>query len=157
MFFQILIYIVGVGLPMLDAHCFADPFTREIHIRVLNTPHRAFLHRGLGEGQVEACDTGSARGETDIRNLHVSLRPLCTWGLTSHTSCRSISSIFMNFYFEAVNVLDKLDAKKGSIKGVLASVAEKHRKRTAALVIETLKCEHHRSSWSEWARGLTSV
>ncbi|KAI0710126.1 S-adenosyl-L-methionine-dependent methyltransferase [Earliella scabrosa] len=45
----------------------------------------------------------------------------------------------MNFYFEAVNVLDKLDAKKGSIKGVLASVAEKHRKRTAALVIETLK------------------
>ena len=47
----------------------------------------------------------------------------------------------MNFYFEAVNVLDKLDAKKGSIKGVLASVPEKHRKRTAALVIETLKCE----------------
>ncbi|KAI0671520.1 S-adenosyl-L-methionine-dependent methyltransferase [Trametes maxima] len=45
----------------------------------------------------------------------------------------------MNFYFEAVNVLDKLDAKKGSIKGVLASVAEKNRKRTAALVIETLK------------------
>ena len=47
----------------------------------------------------------------------------------------------MNFYFEAVNVLDKLDAKKGSIKGVLASVPEKNRKRTAALVIETLKCE----------------
>ncbi|KAI0749481.1 S-adenosyl-L-methionine-dependent methyltransferase [Daedaleopsis nitida] len=45
----------------------------------------------------------------------------------------------MNFYFEAVNVLDKLDAKKGSIKGVLASVPEKNRKRTAALVIETLK------------------
>ncbi|KAI0649344.1 S-adenosyl-L-methionine-dependent methyltransferase [Trametes meyenii] len=45
----------------------------------------------------------------------------------------------MNFYFEAVNVLDKLDAKRGSIKGVLASVAEKNRKRTAALVIETLK------------------
>ncbi len=47
----------------------------------------------------------------------------------------------MNFYFEAVNVLDKLDAKKGSIKGVLASIPEKNRKRTAALVIETLKCE----------------
>lgn len=47
----------------------------------------------------------------------------------------------MNFYFEAVNVLHKLDAKKGSIKGVLASVPEKNRKRTAALVIETLKCE----------------
>ncbi|KAI1797292.1 S-adenosyl-L-methionine-dependent methyltransferase [Ganoderma leucocontextum] len=45
----------------------------------------------------------------------------------------------MNFYFEAVGVLDKLDAKKGSIKGVLASVPEKNRKRTAALVIETLK------------------
>ncbi|TBU55314.1 S-adenosyl-L-methionine-dependent methyltransferase [Dichomitus squalens] len=45
----------------------------------------------------------------------------------------------MNFYFEAVSVLDKLDAKKGSIKGVLASVPEKNRKRTAALVIETLK------------------
>ncbi|KAH9945315.1 S-adenosyl-L-methionine-dependent methyltransferase [Epithele typhae] len=45
----------------------------------------------------------------------------------------------MNFYFEAVAVLDKLDAKKGSIKGVLASVPEKNRKRTAALVIETLK------------------
>ncbi|KAI0711953.1 S-adenosyl-L-methionine-dependent methyltransferase [Cerioporus squamosus] len=45
----------------------------------------------------------------------------------------------MNFYFEAVNVLDKLDAKKGSIKGVLASVPEKNRKRMAALVIETLK------------------
>ena len=47
----------------------------------------------------------------------------------------------MNFYFEAVNVLHKLDPKKGSIKGVLASVPEKNRKRTAALVIETLKCE----------------
>ena len=47
----------------------------------------------------------------------------------------------MNFYFEAVGVLDKLGAKKGSIKGVLASVPEKNRKRTAALVIETLKRE----------------
>ncbi|KAH9856548.1 S-adenosyl-L-methionine-dependent methyltransferase [Lenzites betulinus] len=45
----------------------------------------------------------------------------------------------MNFYFEAVTVLDKLDAKKGSIKSVIASVPEKNRKRTAALVIETLK------------------
>ncbi|OBZ72222.1 25S rRNA (cytosine-C(5))-methyltransferase rcm1 [Grifola frondosa] len=45
----------------------------------------------------------------------------------------------MNFYFEAAKVLDKLDAKQGSIKGVIATVAEKDRKRTAALVIETLK------------------
>lgn len=47
----------------------------------------------------------------------------------------------MNFYFEAAKVLDKLDAKQGSIKGVIASVPDKDRKRTAALVIETLKCE----------------
>ncbi|CCL98803.1 uncharacterized protein FIBRA_00808 [Fibroporia radiculosa] len=45
----------------------------------------------------------------------------------------------MNFYFEAAKVLDKLDAKKGSIKSVIAAVNEKDRKRTAALVIETLK------------------
>ncbi|KAH9928696.1 S-adenosyl-L-methionine-dependent methyltransferase [Fomitopsis serialis] len=45
----------------------------------------------------------------------------------------------MNFYFEAAKVLDKLDSKKGSIKGIIATVAEKDRKRTAALVIETLK------------------
>lgn len=47
----------------------------------------------------------------------------------------------MNFYFEAAKVLDKLDAKQGSIKGVIATIPEKQRKRTAALVIETLKCE----------------
>ncbi|EMD34155.1 hypothetical protein CERSUDRAFT_55626 [Gelatoporia subvermispora B] len=45
----------------------------------------------------------------------------------------------MNFYFEATKVLDRLDAKKGSIKGVIATVPDKDRKRTAALVIETLK------------------
>lgn len=45
----------------------------------------------------------------------------------------------MNFYFEAAGVLDKLDAKRGSIKGLIATVVEKNRKRTAALVIETLK------------------
>lgn len=49
----------------------------------------------------------------------------------------------MNFYFDAAGVLDKLDGKQGSIKGVIASVPEKNRKRTAALVIETLKCEQH--------------
>ncbi len=48
----------------------------------------------------------------------------------------------MNFYFQAANVLDKLDAKQGSIKGVIATVPEKDRRRTAALVIETLKCEN---------------
>lgn len=46
----------------------------------------------------------------------------------------------MNFYFEAAKTLDRLDAKEGSIKGVLATLPEKTRKRTAALVIETLKC-----------------
>ncbi|KIK96464.1 hypothetical protein PAXRUDRAFT_10806 [Paxillus rubicundulus Ve08.2h10] len=45
----------------------------------------------------------------------------------------------MNFYFEASKVLDRLDAKQGSIKGILATFPEKNRARTAALVIETLK------------------
>ncbi|TFK98683.1 S-adenosyl-L-methionine-dependent methyltransferase [Pterulicium gracile] len=45
----------------------------------------------------------------------------------------------MNFYFEAAKVLDQLDAKKGSIKGIIGTLPEKDRKRTAALVIETLK------------------
>ncbi|KZO96580.1 williams-Beuren syndrome critical region protein 20 copy A [Calocera viscosa TUFC12733] len=45
----------------------------------------------------------------------------------------------MNFYREGAEVLDKLDAKKGSIQGNLNAIAEKNRKRTAALVIETLK------------------
>ncbi|KZT07718.1 S-adenosyl-L-methionine-dependent methyltransferase [Laetiporus sulphureus 93-53] len=45
----------------------------------------------------------------------------------------------MNFYFQAAKVLDKLDAKQGSIKSIIATVNEKDRKRTAALVIETLK------------------
>ncbi|KAF8907329.1 S-adenosyl-L-methionine-dependent methyltransferase [Gymnopilus junonius] len=45
----------------------------------------------------------------------------------------------MNFYFEAAKTLDRLDAKEGSIKGIIATLPEKDRKRTAALVIETLK------------------
>ncbi|KAF8656783.1 hypothetical protein AX16_002335 [Volvariella volvacea WC 439] len=45
----------------------------------------------------------------------------------------------MNFYFEAAKTLDRLDAKQGSIKGILATIPEKGRKRTAALVIQTLK------------------
>ncbi|KAG6854394.1 hypothetical protein C0991_007385 [Blastosporella zonata] len=45
----------------------------------------------------------------------------------------------MNFYFEAAKTLNRLDSKQGSIKGVLATLPEKDRKRTAALVIETLK------------------
>lgn len=45
----------------------------------------------------------------------------------------------MNFYFEAAKTLDRLDAKEGSIKGILATLPEKTRKRTAALVLETLK------------------
>lgn len=47
----------------------------------------------------------------------------------------------MNFYFEAAKTLDRLDAKHGSIKGIIATLPENNRKRTAALVIETLKCE----------------
>jgi putative methyltransferase len=46
-----------------------------------------------------------------------------------------------SFYFEAAKTLDRLDAKQGSIKGVLATLPDRDRKRTAALVIETLKCE----------------
>ncbi|THH19812.1 hypothetical protein EW146_g1417 [Bondarzewia mesenterica] len=45
----------------------------------------------------------------------------------------------MNFYFEASKTLNRLDAKQGSIKGVLSTLPEKDRKRTSALVIETLK------------------
>lgn len=45
----------------------------------------------------------------------------------------------MNFYFEASQVLNRLDAKEGSIKGILATLPESNRSRTAALVIETLK------------------
>lgn len=46
----------------------------------------------------------------------------------------------MNFYFAAAKTLDRLDGKEGSIKGIIATLPEKDRKRTAALVIETLKC-----------------
>lgn len=45
----------------------------------------------------------------------------------------------MNFYFEAAKTLDRIDAKRGSIKGIIATLPEKDRKRTAALIIETLK------------------
>ncbi|OJA11980.1 hypothetical protein AZE42_10675 [Rhizopogon vesiculosus] len=45
----------------------------------------------------------------------------------------------MNFYFEASEILNRLDAKEGSIKGILATLPENNRARTAALVIETLK------------------
>jgi len=46
----------------------------------------------------------------------------------------------MNFYFEAAKILDKLDQKQDSIRGVLSSVPDKDRKRMSALVIESLKC-----------------
>ncbi|KAF9266542.1 S-adenosyl-L-methionine-dependent methyltransferase [Marasmius fiardii PR-910] len=45
----------------------------------------------------------------------------------------------MNFYFSAAQVLDRLDAKQGSIKGLIATLPEKDRKRMSALVIQTLK------------------
>src|SRR5258708_38734704 len=46
----------------------------------------------------------------------------------------------MNFYFDASEIIDRLDAKQGSVKSLLSTLPEKNRKRTAALVIETLKC-----------------
>lgn len=52
----------------------------------------------------------------------------------------------MNFYFAAAKVLDRLDSKQGSIKGVLASIPDKDRKRTSAAVIETLKCKNYYES-----------
>lgn len=45
----------------------------------------------------------------------------------------------MNFYFDAAKIIDRLDAKHGSVKSLLSTLPEKNRKRTAALVIETLK------------------
>ncbi|KAG1734159.1 S-adenosyl-L-methionine-dependent methyltransferase [Suillus lakei] len=45
----------------------------------------------------------------------------------------------MNLYFEASEVLNRIDAKEGSIKGILATLPENNRARTAALIIETLK------------------
>ncbi|KAF4614075.1 hypothetical protein D9613_007884 [Agrocybe pediades] len=45
----------------------------------------------------------------------------------------------MNFYFEVAKTLDRIDAKEGSIKGLIATLPEKDRKRSAALIIETLK------------------
>lgn len=45
----------------------------------------------------------------------------------------------MNFYFQSADVLDRLDFKRGSIKSLLATLPETNRKRTTALVIETLK------------------
>ncbi|KIY71686.1 S-adenosyl-L-methionine-dependent methyltransferase [Cylindrobasidium torrendii FP15055 ss-10] len=45
----------------------------------------------------------------------------------------------MNFYFDAAKTLETLETRKGSIKGVLATLPEKNRKRCSALVIETLK------------------
>ena len=55
----------------------------------------------------------------------------------NHSSCNTIA---MNFYFQAAGVLDRLGEKRGSVKGLIAALPEKDRKRTAALVIETLKC-----------------
>lgn len=46
----------------------------------------------------------------------------------------------MNFYFDAAKILDRLDAKQGSIKGIISTFPERGRKRTTALIIETLKC-----------------
>ncbi|KAH7911353.1 S-adenosyl-L-methionine-dependent methyltransferase [Hygrophoropsis aurantiaca] len=45
----------------------------------------------------------------------------------------------MNFYFETAQILDRLDAKEGSIKGILSTLPNQNRSRTTALVIETLK------------------
>ena len=52
----------------------------------------------------------------------------------------------MNFYYEAASVLERLDAKKGSIKSIIGSLPENSRRRSAALVIETLKCGRYSST-----------
>ncbi|EJU04571.1 S-adenosyl-L-methionine-dependent methyltransferase [Dacryopinax primogenitus] len=62
----------------------------------------------------------------------------------------------MNFYREAAEVLDELDAKKGSIQGNLNAVTEKNRKRTAALVIETLNIISATPLLKEEKRHVTS-
>jgi putative methyltransferase len=41
----------------------------------------------------------------------------------------------MNFYKEAANMLDTIEAKKSSIKGCLSLAAAKDRKRLGALII----------------------
>jgi hypothetical protein len=46
----------------------------------------------------------------------------------------------MNLYFESAKCLDKLDAKRGSVKSVLTLLPPANRKRGTALLIETLKC-----------------
>jgi 25S rRNA (cytosine2278-C5)-methyltransferase len=46
----------------------------------------------------------------------------------------------MNFYKECATILARLEEKKGSIKSLVGTMPEKDRKRAAALVIETLKC-----------------
>jgi hypothetical protein len=53
----------------------------------------------------------------------------------------------MNFYFDAANLIDRVDAKRGSVKSLLNTLPEKSRKRTAALVIETLKCKWMRTEY----------
>jgi 25S rRNA (cytosine2278-C5)-methyltransferase len=55
----------------------------------------------------------------------------------------TISSILltMNFYFVAAEALDSIEARKGSIKSVLASIPDKDRKRISAVTINALKCE----------------
>jgi len=58
----------------------------------------------------------------------------------------------MNFYFQAAKVLESLDAKQGSIKSLISSLPEKDKKRTMALVIETLKCE----SYTEYSTTCSS-
>jgi len=47
----------------------------------------------------------------------------------------------MNFYFTAAETLQRIDVRKGSIKGILGSLDGPQRPRVSALVIETLKCE----------------
>lgn len=46
----------------------------------------------------------------------------------------------MNFYFEASKILDRIDAKQGSIKGILSTVDLSSRKRMSAVIIRTLEC-----------------
>ena len=48
----------------------------------------------------------------------------------------------MNFYQHAATILDKLDQRKGTIKGlVIGDPKVKDKKKMYALVCETLKCK----------------
>ncbi|OJT10122.1 25S rRNA (cytosine-C(5))-methyltransferase rcm1 [Trametes pubescens] len=97
---------------------------------------------GLNKGGDESTDGANSRAPAKRKrateHAESSSRRKCSRVSPFGMHC-TIHICHYENYFEAVTVLDTLDAKKGSIKSVITSVPEKNRKRTAALVIETLK------------------